>query len=223
MKRLIREQQGSFILEASLVLPTIFAAVLVLLFFCMYLYQNAALGQAAAIAAERSAYAWDNSYRKPQTGAYEAGKYDSLYWRLTDDGMLQAIFGWSGELPASDLSLPVSYSDGGALPMKKLAATGELLPSSLNGRMQYENKLLLRKVKVSLKRLVPLVPLEKIIGDLTQSGQAVSYIVDPVEWIRTVDLARYYGAKFKGRSGEAMDQREAGKALTLFGKQGEQP
>ena len=87
--------------------------------------------------------------------------------------------------------------------------------------MLYE--VITRKVRVGLDRLIPLVPLERVIGDVTQSGQAVSYVVEPVEWIRTVDLARYYGAKFKGGGGEKMDQKEAGKALTLFGKQGERP
>ncbi|GAA0382827.1 pilus assembly protein [Paenibacillus motobuensis] len=225
MKRLIRDQKGSFILESSLVFPSIFVAILILLFFCLYLYQNAALGQVAAVAAERSAYSWDNSYRKPLTGAYETGKYDSLYWRLKDDGMLQAIFGWSSDLPTSELSLPFEQMEdiGDSLPLKKLATTGTEIPAAIHGRMQYENKLLLRKVRVGLDRLIPLVPLERVIGDVTQSGQAVSYVVEPVEWIRTVDLARYYGAKFKGGGGEKMDQKEAGKALTLFGKQGERP
>lgn len=225
MKRLIRDQKGSFILESSLIFPSIFVAILILLFFCLYLYQNAALGQAAAIAAERSAYSWDNSYRKPLTGAYETGKYDSLYWRLKDDGVLQSIFGWSSDLPTSDLSLPSEpIGDGsGSLSLKKLATTGATIPTAVHGRMQYENKLLLRKVKVSLDRLIPLVPLERVVGDVTQSGRAVSYVVEPAEWIRTVDLARYYGAKFKGSGADKMDQKEAGKALMLFGKQGEQP
>ena len=84
MKRLIRDQKGSFILESSLVFPSIFVAILILLFFCLYLYQNAALGQVAAVAAERSAYSWDNSYRKPLTGAYETRitSYNVCYTKL---------------------------------------------------------------------------------------------------------------------------------------------
>ncbi|MNI05709.1 hypothetical protein D3C73_586700 [compost metagenome] len=65
-----------------------------------------------------------------------------------------------------------------------------------------------------------MVPLERVLGDVTQRTSAEAYVVDPVEWIRTVDLVRYYGAKFKGRGAGAvnMDQQEAGEALKKFGK-----
>ncbi|MNW70836.1 hypothetical protein D3C74_503290 [compost metagenome] len=63
-----------------------------------------------------------------------------------------------------------------------------------------------------------MAPLEAVIGDSTQVGGATSYIVDPVEFIRTVDIARYYGAKFKPSSQNHVNQIEAGTALQLFGK-----
>ncbi|MNF05661.1 hypothetical protein D3C80_2054430 [compost metagenome] len=49
--------------------------------------------------------------------------------------------------------------------------------------------------------------------------QAQSVVTDPVEFIRTVDLMRYYGAKFKGKgqdsgSGTSMEKQDAGKMLT---------
>ncbi|MNJ71644.1 hypothetical protein D3C77_682120 [compost metagenome] len=106
----------------------------------------------------------------------------------------------------------------GALPLKKLSQTGRELSPGMSGVMEYDNKLLLRKVSVSLEQLISMVPLERVIGDLTQSTQANAYVVDPVEWIRTVDLVRYYGVKFKGSDGDKMDQTEAGEALKKFGK-----
>lgn len=115
MRRCLRDVRGSFTLEASLVLPVIFYAILVLLFFCLYLYQNALLGQAASAAAERSAYTWDNSYRNDLTGAFEEGHYDSLYWRLKDDGMLQSIFGWGEANGAVRLRLPAGAASADSL------------------------------------------------------------------------------------------------------------
>lgn len=218
MKSLLRSREGSFTLEASLVFPVIFSTILILLFFCLYLYQRAVLGQVALVAAERSAYVWDNSFRDPRSGAVAGDQRDSLYWRLTDDGILNTIFGFSRQAETAEISIPAEAGRSDSLATHKLNRTGEALPPGMNGRMAYDNNILLRKVKVSLKRLVPLAPLERVIGDLAQAGQAESYIVDPVEWIRTVDLARYYGAKFKGEGGERMDQKEAGKALELFGK-----
>ncbi|MEK5479210.1 pilus assembly protein [Paenibacillus sp. FSL R5-0407] len=219
MIRVLRDREGSFTLEASLVLPIIFSTVIILLFFCLYLYQRVLLGQTAIVAAERSAFVWDNSRRDPYTGAFEANHYDPLYWRLSDDGMLQSIFGSSRQTPQVALRLPSTGVSEDSLPLYKLNRTGKAIPEVMNGMMEYDNKVLLRKVKVSLNRLVPLAPLERVIGDLAQEGQAESYVVDPVEWIRTVELARYYGAKFKGSDGaEPVDKQEAGKALELFGK-----
>ncbi|MDU4694959.1 MAG: pilus assembly protein [Paenibacillus sp.] len=217
--KLWRDQRGAFTIEASLVLPMIFYTVLILLFFCLYLYQHALLGQAAIVAAERTAYTWDNSHRDI-TGAFAEGQTDSLYWRLGDDGMLQAIFGWGGEDAAIKLGLPAGTDGAGtSLPLRKLTRTGVDLPEEIQGEIRYDNRLLLRKVRVALDRLVPLAPLEGWIDDVNQSGRAEAYVVEPVEWIRTVELARYYGEKFRNGAGkQGMDKQEAQEALKLFGK-----
>lgn len=215
---LFRNREGSFTLEASLVFPTIFTTLLIMLFFCLYLYQNTLLGHIATVAAERSAYTWDNSRRNPRTGAFEITDHDSLYWRLKDDSMLQAIFGWSGQTSPSVLQLPSGSNSEGALPLQKLSRVGREIPQGINGEMRYDNKLLFRKVTVSMNRLIPFAPLERVIGDITQLGQSSSYAVEPVEWIRTVDLARYYGEKFKSSGNGHVDKNEAGKALDIFGK-----
>lgn len=218
--RLWRDQRGGFTVEASLVLPIIFYTVLILLFFCLYLYQHVLLGQAASVAAERTAYVWDNSHRDVLSGAFAEGEYDSLYWRLEEDGMLQAIFGWSGAGGAVRLDLPAGADEAGrSLPFKKLGRTGTGLPGSIDGEMRYDNRLLLRKVSIALERLVPLAPLEGWIGELNQNGRAEAYVVEPVEWIRSVELARYYGEKFRSAGGiGGMDKQEAKEALKLFGK-----
>lgn len=216
MRQLLRSQKGSFTLEASLVLPVILTTLLILMFFCMYLYQRAILGQVAAVAAERNAHVWDNSHRKPETGAFEEGSYDPLYWRLTDDGMLQTIFGFTGQNTKVLAALPANgENEEGSLPLRKLNRVGQNIPPEMQGGITYDNKLLLRKVVVTLHRFSPLAPLEKAVGDINQDASAEAYIVDPVEWIRSVNLAGYYGAKFKGGG---MDKQEAGKALALFGK-----
>ncbi|MNC53551.1 hypothetical protein D3C75_1029720 [compost metagenome] len=121
-----------------------------------------------------------------------------------------------GEATAS-VNLPASSSNG-FQPAQKLSRIASQLPNELSGEIRYDHNLLTRKVEVSLKRLIHLAPLEAVIGDSTQAGGATSYIVDPVEFIRTVDLARYYGAKFKPSGQNHINQIEAGNALQLFGK-----
>lgn len=215
---LFRNREGSFTLEASLVFPTIFTSILIMLFFCLYLYQNVLLGHMATVAAERSAYTWDNSHRSPRTGAFQIEERDSLYWRMSDDGMMQVLFGWGGQSSPSILQLPSGVNSDGPLPLQKLSHTGGEIPQGVNGVMRYDNKLLFRKITVSMNRLIPFSPLERVIDAVTQRGKSTSYIVEPVEWIRTVDLARYYGAKFKGSGKDHVDKNEAGDALEMFGK-----
>ncbi|MFD3261581.1 TadE/TadG family type IV pilus assembly protein [Paenibacillus lentus] len=216
--KLLRNKDGNFTIEASLVFPVIFFTILLLMFFCMYLYQNAVLGHMSAVAAERSAYTWDNSYRDPRTGAYEEGKQDSIYWRLNDDGMLQLLFGWLGGNSSVVLELPKEGRSGESLTLKKLGNTGSEIPAEMEGQMQYDNRLLFRKVSVSLNRYDSLSPLEAVIGDVMQSGHSAAYVVEPAEWIRTVKLVRYYGARFRGSGKEHVNQAEAGNALKLYAK-----
>lgn len=217
----MRDIRGSFTLEASLVFPVIIIAILLLLFFCLYLYQNAFLAHSAAIAADRVSYVWDNSARDPRTGALTSSANDSLYWRLTSDTMLQSIFRFENNDVASVLQLPsieAEVSSIESLPIQKLKRVATQLPAGFRGEMSYHNKLLIRSIDISLQRLIRLAPLEKIIGDSSQSGSAVSYIVEPVEFIRIVELGRYYGAKFKSANPNHVNQVEAGAALRLFGK-----
>ncbi|WP_138494183.1 pilus assembly protein [Paenibacillus pinistramenti] len=220
MKSLLRKEEGAFTLEASLLLPTVFLTVLILMFFCLYLYQNALSGQAAAIAAERAAFSWSNSSKDPRTGAYQEGKNDSLYWRLTDDALLQSIFGWGSSENKVAAGLPLDQSAGTAsLALKKLTNTGSEVPSSITGRLVYSHDVLKRKIEADFARELPLSPLNKAFGgEWGVRSRASSYIVEPAEGIRTVELARYYTAKFRREGNSASRQAEAGKALTLFAK-----
>lgn len=218
MKRLCQECEGSFTLEASLVMPVIFASLFLILFFCLYFYQQSILSHVAVLAAERSAYVWDNSHRGIRDGSFEIGERDSLYWRLTEDRMLEAIFGLGGKVDAAELQLPVEGNSKDSLAITKLLRVGTEIPAEFEGSVEYRNQLLLRKVSVSLNRFVPFPALERVIGSLNQSGISEAYIVEPVEWIRTVELARYYGGRFKERGDGGMNPSEAGKALEAYGK-----
>jgi hypothetical protein len=90
----------------------------------------------------------------------------------------------------------------------------------MRGTIEYQNSLIQRKVTTRLEQVISL-PLPSFLFDsgnrvLTQGSSAV---VEPAEFIRTVDLVRYYAAKFKGKGGEATGTAaEAGQVLQHFGK-----
>lgn len=217
MRIKLKGNEGSFTLEASLVMPIVLMVTIILMFFCMYIYQQSILQQVASAAVERSAYSWDNSYKETSTGGFQQGQYDSLYWRLTDDQMLSAMFGWAGAKNKQSISLPSSDSSG-ALPATKLSNLSKLVTGNIQGEATYQNTLLQRKVSTELDQLIHLPSITQILsGGSKLEGSAQSVIVEPVEFIRTVDLMRYYAAKFKGSGGSSTDKGEAAEVLKKYG------
>lgn len=184
----------------------------------MYMYQKTFLNQHAYAASERAAYSWDNSHKQAMTGEYGVGEHDNLYWRLTDDRMLGALFGWAGADNQVSVSIPAG--EGGNLSEQKLAQAVQQMPSAMKGTIEYQNSLIQRKVTTKLEQVISL-PLPSFLFDsgnrvLTRGSSAV---VEPVEFIRTVDLVRYYAAKFKGKGGAATSTAaEAGQVVQHFGK-----
>ena len=214
----LRKEEGSFTVEASLVFPILLFILVLLLFFTMYMYQKTFLNQHAYAASERAAYSWDNSRKQALTGEYTAGEHDPLYWRITDERLMGALFGWAGA--DNESSVPVPGYEDGNLSEKKLIQASSHMPSAMKGTMMYQNTLIQRKVTTRLEQVI-FLPLPSFLfnsgsGVLTQGSSAV---VEPVEFIRMVDLARYYGAKFKGKGGKAAAlSAEAGQVIQYFGK-----
>lgn len=217
MRIRLKGNEGSFTLEASLVMPIVLMVTIILMFFCMYIYQQSILQQVASAAVERSAYSWDNSYKETSSGGFQQGQYDSLYWRLTDDQMLNAMFGWAGAENKQSISLPGSGSSG-TLPATKLSKVSKLVTGNMQGEITYQNTLLQRKVNTELDQLIHLPSITQILsGGSKLEASAQSVIVEPVEFIRTVDFMRYYAAKFKGSGGIATNKDDAAEVLNKYG------
>jgi hypothetical protein len=221
LRNLVQKEEGSFSLEASLVFPILLLVIFVMLFFCLYIYQKAILVQVASTTSERAAYSWDNSFKEPRTGAFTQGQRDSLYWRLKDDVMLGALFGWAGANNQERVQVP-GGSPGGSLPAQKLSGAERGMPAGIQGQMTYENSLISRKVTTELNKMVQVPLLNQFLDRTDLQGKMSSGVVEPVEWIRTVELARYYGAKFMGRgSGEKVEPTAVGQVLMQYGQNGQ--
>lgn len=212
-----RDESGNFTIEASLVLPIVLVVTALLLFLCLYIYQKSMLAQASAAASERTAYIWDNSHKTAPSGSVELGLHDSLYWRLTDDQLLGILFGLSGGEASKSISIPQGENRDGNLPELKMSKGSSAVPAGMSGEMKYSNQLLIRKVTTSLHQQVSLTPLNRLLEDggrIQVSAQSV--VVDPVEFIRTVDVMRYYGSKFQGGRNRT-DPSAAKDVLRKFG------
>ena len=127
-----RHEHGSFTIEASLVFPIIFILMLIFLFFSIVVYQRVTIYYVASQAAERVAFTWNNSYKDPITGDFLSGNNDGLYWRLTNDNILDVLNGVTTGSDYSQVSIENQKSNN--LPEKKLMNVAKIMPDGLGAR-----------------------------------------------------------------------------------------
>ncbi|REE67266.1 hypothetical protein A8990_14422 [Paenibacillus taihuensis] len=196
-----------------MVLPLIFLALLSLLMLSMCTYQHVMLYKDASIAAERTAFRWDNSYRDALSGMGATGQYDGLYWRMSDNGALQSLFG--GESSEERISVnigssvqPSSNSEGDAahsLPERKLIHGAGYVPEPLAGEISVSG-MLEKEIEVKLRHPMSIPLLDLLMGCSEPRTVSSVVVVDPVELIRNVDLVRYYAGRFNGKEKEQAKQ-----------------
>ncbi|MBJ6361427.1 TadE/TadG family type IV pilus assembly protein [Paenibacillus sp. GCM10012307] len=215
LRRLLRAENGSFTVEASMVFPLILVITVTSLFVSIYIYQNVIVYFTASKAAERTAFVWDNSYRSPATGLAPHGKYDSLYWRVKDDEMIESLFGIqrSDGQRGSHIALPAGtgLENSSSLVQRKLGNAANWVSGAYKGKVGLERSLWKKEVAVQLIHPVRISPLEWLLNNPEPHGRASSTITDPVEFIRSVDLVRYYADKFTSGS---KDRDEAAAILS---------
>lgn len=221
LKSIIRDNQGSFTIESTIVMPIVMLSIVMILMLCLYLYQSAMLVQASAITSERAAYSWNNRYKMPQTGSFNADQTEELYWRLTEDQLVASLFSGVGDGEASE-TIDVPGVVGESLGSIKMAKAAEPLPAGMDGTMTSKRGLL-HPITTVLYTPLELAPIQRIAGD-RMGGSQYSTVVEPVEFIRNIELVRYYAGKFKadqtvpnhekGGAAVAMNPKNAGAQLS---------
>ncbi|GMK39351.1 hypothetical protein PCCS19_24050 [Paenibacillus sp. CCS19] len=232
--KLLRNESGSFTLEATLVFPILLMIVVIVILFVCYIYEKAVLYGAASVTSEQTAFLWDNSYRNIRTGLAGEGEYDGLYWRVKDDELVKSLFG-IGEAGEADAMTPIggdtsSSGSGSAangtrsLVETKLSRTTQHLEGVLFGENRYTRKLTSRFVETALRTPLDSNVLRRFDEHYEQASKASSIIVDPAEFIRTVDLVRYYASKLGSNgNGSTNKKKEASAVLARTMEKSPQP
>ncbi|WP_442604069.1 hypothetical protein [Paenibacillus sp. KN14-4R] len=191
LSRLLICDKGSFTLESTLLFPFILISTVILIFVVFYVYQNVFLHSTAGMSAERAAFAWGNSNKIVKTGELKSNATDGLYWRIGD--FFSGGFGIFGS-SAGEVVIPTSSASSGGLVSKKLTRTAIDIPGGMKGSVKYVNHGLMSRVEVQLNK-----PFRFPFGGDKQAGaSASSYVTDPTEFIRIVDLTRTYVGEIKG-------------------------
>ncbi|MEI7024309.1 TadE/TadG family type IV pilus assembly protein [Paenibacillus sp. y28] len=191
----LKDNRGSFTIEATMAFPVIILLSVGLLFFGLYMYEKAALQLQASQAAQRIAAVWTNSYANPVTGSVPVSSHDDLYWRTFQDGLPEWFPFLGGEVTAEVNAASVSSSTqgGGSLPQLKLQRAGVFLPPDVTADLQYSRGTWQRSIKVTLNRPLRVPQLFNHwwgLAEVRASGTASA--ADPVEFVRNVDFTRSY-------------------------------
>ncbi|MDI4647248.1 hypothetical protein [Cohnella hashimotonis] len=192
-------------------MPTLLIVTFLLVFYALFTAQHAIVHYKSGMAAERVAFNWSHAESDFATGAYEEGRYEGLYWRLTDDALLQGLFGWAADDSADALNFPGADDPGDRPVLRKLYPAAEALAGNWRGSIRYERGGLRREIAVSAADPGELSPLALLRGSSVATSDASAPVTDPAEWVRTFELVRYYTARAK---------REGGGAGTYLGKAG---
>ncbi|MFB0866291.1 TadE/TadG family type IV pilus assembly protein [Paenibacillus oleatilyticus] len=200
-RRFFAGHSGQFTIEASLTLPVILIATLLLIFLSLFAYQQASVHYTAALTADRTAYIWDNSRKDPVTGSVGLGQTDGLYWRLTTDHLMN-LFSFLLPISPASVQLPVSgHAAGQSGPAGKLSRAAGSLPGQLRGEIDYTNHGFLRYVRVALEKKFHFPSFAQNFwgkeADVETSSK--SYVIDPIETIRLTDLTRTFIGEIQGR------------------------
>lgn len=155
-------------LEAALLFPLVLMVTVALVFAGLFAGVQSTALSAAGLAADRAAFAWDNSKRNPVTGAFLPGQYDDLYWRLTGD-----------------------HSSSPLAARKVKSALATVGTAGKEGR--YDNAVWRRKVSVEATLAFHAPDWLPVIGKADKTRQRSEAIVtDPAEWVRTVGTVKLY-------------------------------
>jgi hypothetical protein len=195
-----------------MVFPLLLGAMFLFFLVALYIFQQGIYYAGAVRASEAAAFHWDNSKRDEATGLPPAGEDDGLNWRLSEDGLLRGILHMNNPSEAAfSYSLENTEAEPSDLPVAKLAKAGRRLDESLRGEMLYKRGTWLGMIET---RLYPSIT-ASLPGGRSIGAAAWAQPVDPVEFIRTVDLVRYYTAKF--RTSKDVSPDTAGKVLQDYG------
>ncbi|WP_121604566.1 TadE/TadG family type IV pilus assembly protein [Virgibacillus sp. Bac332] len=190
MKSFLKDDKGSFTIEASLVFPALLVFTLLGVFFCIIIFQIGSANYTAQKAAAQTAYVWNNSNKDLTTGEFGKKYYggldkggDGLYWRLVDNRILQ-IFGIDGGFPGESLS------------GKKTGKAENAFKGSVDVDITFNNNIAFSYVEAKAKSALYIPSFVKsILGSDNVEATSTHIVTESPELIRNFNFAKYAWTK----------------------------
>lgn len=185
MKPFIKDERGIFTVEATLVFPALLLFILAGVFFCIVIFQMGTANYMAQKASSNVAYTWNNSFKDLTTGEFGETRYtgldgDPLYWRITDDGVLE-MFGLEG-----------LFRSSGTIKTNKLRAGMSEFSGAIEVDLDYNNNIVYSEVKATAtSNLFMPSFLKNILGRDQLEATSTRVVTDTPELIRTFNFSKY--------------------------------
>lgn len=210
-----RQTEGYFTIEANLLFPLLLFMTLILLFCSLFFYHYAVLYYKTFTTAERISYEWHHS-ADDLSGAHGLGGLDDMLqhhpvWHLFSRSSGQSL---SVQLPVQ----PDGHQGYGV--RRKLQASARSVSQDIRGSLSYVYRLLDSRIRVELLPTVRLPQFTSFVINDSLSTSGSSIIVNPAEFIRTVELIDTYLNKLLSAG---VSKQEAGDALDEFFQMRERP
>ncbi|MDP4181412.1 MAG: pilus assembly protein TadE [Bacillota bacterium] len=204
-------KRGSITVEASIIVPTVIISLIVLIYICVFLYQQSYIKSIANTAAQRGADVWNNSKRDMYIEYMDKKEIadTSLYWRFSE-----FISGGEKQKKVDKVNAFVKNSVSKYTILSKNNLS-QLKSGSLSVRCDIDDYIIYKKLKVSIEEDYdfPLKGLLKSFGfesALKISANSEAVISDPVEFVRntdfTVDTVREIDQKTGGKLEGVLDK-----------------
>jgi len=231
LKQWYRDERGVFSLEASLVLPLVCTVVLVMIIGSVYMYQIIVVQYISQTTADRTAFIWDQHEHDFATGRItstdEYGIYHSdMLFRFISkvvriDDYTQKTTVNMDDNAISNEKTNDQKTGAARLIESKLKQAVQFLSSgtlSLKGEISYYPSYLLPSVEVALQQNVtPMYWSGQLLFPSPQFS-AQSNVVSPTDFIRGIDLIRYYSTKLSHYTSSEKNEwkQKGGKAIKAF-------
>lgn len=230
LRHFIRDERGNLSLESALVFPLIMSVIVIMTIAAIYVFQVVFLQYVTLSTAERAAFIWDDADRQIVTGQVRSEEQYGLYENEMMLHLISKIIPMGTTQRATTLDITsdtMSDTDASnstlltSLVADKLALAQrhiEHMNLHVNGQVTYSTSALLPRIEINMKQ--QLSPLTWQRQQVFASPAYTTYrsLVNPISFIRSVDLVLYYteGLKKMSSTEQSEWKQKGGKAIQTF-------
>lgn len=200
----LKRNKGSMTVEASLIFPVIFLAIIALIYITVFLYEQAYVKSIADRAAERGAAIWKNPKSDMYIGLVKLNdfKENDPYWRIADTNKAtkEAKIESYIETSLKKYSIFLMRDKDGNMDKNQVTVDAQVRNYVVYKKLTVNVK---KKFKLPIGNALSAFGLDNIV-EISAKSEAL--INEPAEFIRSTDFAMDVGKRIDDATGNRMEK-----------------